>query len=138
MIQGSCLCGVVAYRAEGLIGPLGHCHCHTCRKAHGAAFATTGRAARAGFAWTRGAGIVAHFESSPGKLRHFCPRCGSHLMAEWVEKDQVILRAGSIDSEIAERPKVHIWTSQMAPWYDPDEKLPRLPEGVPASVQTGG
>ena len=136
MIEGSCLCGAVAYRADAFTSPIGHCHCRTCRKAHSAAYATTARVARAGFAWTRGADTVANIESSPGKLRHFCPKCGSHLMAEWVTMDQVILRVGSIDSDFPERPVVHIWASQRAPWDDladdPDAQLPRLPEGAPA------
>ena len=38
MIAGSCLCGAVAYEADALSGPIGHCHCRTCRKAHSAAF----------------------------------------------------------------------------------------------------
>ena len=37
------------YEVDGLAGPIGHCHCSTCRKAHAAAFATTARAERAGF-----------------------------------------------------------------------------------------
>lgn len=39
MIEGSCLCGAVAFAADRLASPSGHCHCDTCRKAHGAAFA---------------------------------------------------------------------------------------------------
>lgn len=38
MIEGGCLCGSIRYRAERIAGPLVHCHCHMCRKAHGSAF----------------------------------------------------------------------------------------------------
>ena len=37
MIIGSCLCGSVEYEISGDIV---HCHCETCRKAHGAAFSS--------------------------------------------------------------------------------------------------
>ncbi|WP_438269521.1 GFA family protein [Neptunomonas phycophila] len=38
MITGSCLCGNVSYEISGEVGDIVHCHCVTCRKAHGAAF----------------------------------------------------------------------------------------------------
>ena len=97
MITGSCLCGQVAYQAAALSGPMGHCHCRTCQKAHSAAFATTARVRRAEFAWTKGGDAVAGFESTPGKTRWFCPRCGSHLMAERNDTHEVILRIGRDD-----------------------------------------
>lgn len=75
--------------------------------------------------------MVAHIESTPGKLRHFCPKCGSHLMAEWTDQDAVILRVASLDTLPAQKPVVHIWTSHQAAFFDFEDGLPRLPEGVP-------
>ena len=40
MITGSCLCGEVTYEISGKVGDIVHCHCQTCRKAHGAAFSS--------------------------------------------------------------------------------------------------
>ncbi len=133
MIKASCLCGAVAYEADGLSGPIGHCHCRTCQKAHAAAFATTARAMRSGFRWTRGDDARRSFESTPGKLRWFCSRCGSQLMAEWTAQDQVILRIDSVDEGIeGERPRAHIWVSHQAPWDPgPHDDLPRFAEGAP-------
>ena len=34
-----------------------------------------------------------------------------------------------LEREIAERPKVHIWRSDAAGWYDPKDALPEWPEG---------
>jgi hypothetical protein len=119
----------VAFAANDLSGPIAHCHCHTCRKAHGAAFATTARVDRAHFSWTRGEDTLRHYESSPGKLRHFCGRCGTHLMAEWIDAPAVILRLGALDDDPGGRPAVHIWTSHEVPWLDYGADLPRLPEG---------
>lgn len=39
-MTGSCLCGTVRYAITGAFETVGHCHCSTCRKTHGAAFAT--------------------------------------------------------------------------------------------------
>ncbi|MEH6808259.1 MAG: GFA family protein [Hyphomonas oceanitis] len=129
-LHGSCFCGAVAYEVEGL-GPVGHCHCKTCQKTHSAAFATTARASRAGFRWTKGADVVAGIESTPGKTRHFCPKCGTHMMAEWHDQDAVIVRVGSLDSPLPSKPVVHIWTSQKADFFDFEDGLPRLPEAFP-------
>jgi hypothetical protein len=133
VIRGSCLCGAVAYEAEALSGPIGHCHCRTCQKAHSAAFATTARVKRAGFRWTKGDETRRSFESTPGKLRWFCSNCGSQLMAEWTGQDEVILRIGSVDDGLGEaRPVGHIWVSHQPAWdLGPDDRLPRFPEAAP-------
>jgi hypothetical protein len=106
---------------------MGHCHCRECRKAHAAAFSTTVRVT--GFRWTAGEEKLSHFESSPGKKRFFCSRCGSHLMAAWDHEDEAILRAGSIDGDPGVRPVGHVWTSQKAEWYEIEDDLPRFEEG---------
>jgi hypothetical protein len=133
MLSGGCLCGAVRYEVRGPLGPIGHCHCRTCRRAHAAAFATTARVARSDFRWVAGAEVVAGFESSPGKRRFFCPRCGSHLMAAWEGAPSVILRVGSLDDDPGARPVVHIWTSQRAPWFEITDALPALPEAAPST-----
>ena len=85
---------------------------------------------RARFRWLSGENSLGHFESSPGKKRSFCTRCGSHVVAAWDHEDELILRVGSLDTDPGTRPRVHIWTSQQAPWYQIDEALPSLAEGV--------
>ena len=40
MIYGSCLCGEVKYEISGEVGEIVHCHCQSCRKAHGSAFSS--------------------------------------------------------------------------------------------------
>jgi len=129
MLTGSCLCGSVAYAVDAPIGPIIHCHCTTCRKAHGAAFSSLSPVPREQFRWIRGAELVASFESSPGKFRRFCPRCGSHLVADRAGQPVVLLRLGCLDTPVTDRPKAHIWRSDGAPWFDPKDQLPELPEG---------
>jgi hypothetical protein len=130
VLLGSCLCGDVRYEIDGELGPIGHCHCRTCRKAHAAAFNTTAWVDRARFRWSAGADRVASFESTPGKRRFFCPRCGSHLMAAWTDAPHVIVRVGSLDSDPGGRPLVHIWTSQKAPWHEISDGLPAFAEAI--------
>ncbi|HVP29252.1 MAG TPA: GFA family protein [Myxococcota bacterium] len=132
-LHGGCLCGAVRYEVDGELGPMGHCHCRTCRKAHAAAFATTARVERSRFRWTAGEGALSSFESTPGKKRFFCPRCGSHLIAAWEGAPEVIVRVGSLDDDPVSRPVAHIWTSQRAPWFELTDALPRFAEGPPSA-----
>ncbi|MEO0439684.1 MAG: GFA family protein [Pseudomonadota bacterium] len=129
MLKGSCLCGSVKYEADCDPGIIIHCHCQTCRKAHSAAFSSLMPVARDAFRWTAGEDVLSRFESSPGKNRHFCTRCGSQLIAERQETDIILLRMGCMDTKIAQKPDAHIWRSDAAPWFDPDHKIRQLPEG---------
>ena len=41
LIEGSCLCGGVAYEAKGPLITMASCHCVQCRKSSGHYFAST-------------------------------------------------------------------------------------------------
>ena len=128
MLVGSCMCGSVAYEVDAPAGPIVHWHCRTCRKAHGSAFSSISVAPRADFRWTKGEGLLASFESSPGKFRRFCSKCGSHILAERAGQPTVMLRLGCLDTLITDRPTAHIWRSDGASWFDPKDRLPELLE----------
>ena len=130
-MKGSCLCGQVSYEVDEFALPMVHCHCVKCRKAHGSAFSTTAAVAREHFRWLSGEQELSFFESSPGKRRHFCRNCGSHLMAEWLDKPGVIIRMGCLDDDPGTKPVAHIWRSEGAVWYNPEDQLPQLDEGRP-------
>ena len=135
MLTGSCLCGGVAYEADAPLERIVHCHCQTCRKTHGAAFSSVTAVPREKFRWVRGQELLGAFESSPGKFRRFCTRCGSPVMAERTAQPMVLLRLGCLDTPVAEpamsnRPQVHIWRSDAALWYDPKAQFPEKAEGL--------
>ena len=94
-LQGSCLCRTVAYEADSLGGPIVHCHCATCRKAHAAAYASTVRVERPHFRIVRGQDKLTAHESSPGKFRHFCSVCGSHVVAERPAQTHILVERGA-------------------------------------------
>ncbi len=128
-VQGTCVCRAVQYEVDELATPIGFCHCHTCQKAHAAVAAPTARVRRENFRWLAGEEFVKGFESSPGKVRHFCGQCGSHLVAIREGEDEYILRVGTLDADPGVRPVVHIWTSHDVPWLAGDD-LPMTPEGL--------
>lgn len=130
-MKGSCLCGAVQYEVDQLDMPISHCHCHTCRKAHAAAFASTAGVKREHFRWLRGKESLRSFESSPGKLRHFCAVCGSHLVAERPAQPHVILRVATLDEDPGLRPVFRIWRSHDVPWLNEDAEIPSYAEWQP-------
>lgn len=132
MLEGSCLCGAVAYAVDAPAGRIVHCHCRTCRKAHGAAFSSVMRVPRSAFRWVRGEDGLRHFESSPGKWRRFCGACGSQIVAERPATPDILLRLGCLDTPLTAVSVGHIWRSDGACWYDPSIPLPEAADGVPA------
>lgn len=131
-LVGQCLCGSVVYAVDRLDGPIAHCHCRTCRKAHAAAFASTARVDREHFRWLRGEAALGAFESSPGKRRYFCTVCGSHLMAERSRQAHVILRVATLDDDPGGGSAMHIWTSQRVSWLRDVAGIPQHAEWPPS------
>ena len=129
MTSGSCLCGNAAYEFSAEVRGVIHCHCITCRKAHGSAFSSVARVPAAEFRLT-GDKYLECFESSPGKHRHFCSNCGTHIYAKRDGRDHVILRLGSLDTQLGAKEVAHTWMSDSADWFDLDSDLPRYEEGV--------
>jgi len=123
MIKGSCLCRKVTYEISGEVGDIVHCHCITCRKAHGAAFSSVASVQLTNFQLT-GEEKLSSFESSSGKVRHFCANCGTQIYAIREGASHIILRLGSLDDEINSKEISHIWTSQKASWYNINNALP--------------
>lgn len=126
-MKGSCLCGAVEYEIDSIDLPIAHCHCRTCRKAHGALACSSAGVKRVNFRWLNGQDKLSSFESSPGKLRHFCSVCGSHLVAERSSQPHVIVRVATLDEDPGVIPESHIWVSHDVPWL--------RYEGVPAYLE---
>ncbi|WP_313954107.1 GFA family protein [Accumulibacter sp.] len=130
-MKGSCLCGAVEYEIDELDMPIAHCHCRTCRKAHAAMFASTAGVRREHFRWLKGEEKRTAFESSPGKLRHFCSVCGSHLVAERPAQPHVIVRVATLDEDPGAKPAAHIWRSHDAAWLQDGKDVPSYQEWPP-------
>jgi hypothetical protein len=132
MLEGGCLCGGVRFRVTGKLGPAGFCHCQQCRRASGSAFAANAPVRTRYFALTAGADLVSEYESSPGKFRAFCRRCGSPLYSRRDSEPEIRrLRLGSFDGDPGRRPLAHVWVVSKAPWYSIEDSLPRYPEAPP-------
>lgn len=119
-LKGSCLCRRITYEAQVLSGPIRHCHCTTCRKAHASAYTTSAGVQRSQLRILRGQDDLTVFESSPGKFRYFCRNCGTHVFAERPEQQHITLRVATLDDNPGERPSHHVWTAHDVAWLAPD------------------
>jgi hypothetical protein len=130
-LSGGCLCGGVRFSYAGpLGGPLGTvtiCHCAQCRRAQGLACAVAPVRAD-GFSLQSGADLVREYESSPGKVRAFCGRCGSPLYSRRdSQPDRLRLRLGALDDPPPGlKIEAHTFARDLPAWAD-DGEAPRFP-----------
>ncbi|MCC5886782.1 MAG: GFA family protein [Gammaproteobacteria bacterium] len=126
--EGSCLCGAMRYRFDAEPAAYGCCHCRSCRKASGGAFAANIAVPAASFRLLKGAEFLKRFESSPNKFRCFCSNCGSPLFAHVGESPSFLrVRLGSLDSEFSTPPVCHFFTGEKADWFEITDDRPEFP-----------
>jgi hypothetical protein len=121
--HGGCFCGSVRYAIRGMPEYSAHCHCRSCQRAIGAAFATWIGVKAENFAIT--AGTLAVCNTSPGVERGFCGRCGSSLTYvgdKW--PGQVGVLAPTLDDPAIANPSIHVYTERQLPWVKLGDELP--------------
>jgi hypothetical protein len=125
---GSCLCGAVRFRVHGEVAPIQFCHCSQCRKAQGSAFASNVPVATSALEWLAGRELLTEYESSPGKKRAFCSRCGSPVYSRRDAAPEVLrLRVGLLDEPVQARPAAHFCVASKAGWDVIGDDLPQFP-----------
>jgi hypothetical protein len=112
--EGRCLCGAVRFVATG--EPLGvaWCHCHSCRKHSGAPVSVF--VAFRHDAYTITEGEITKFNSSPGRWRGFCAKCGSTLTCEGEGSTEMHFHVGAFDEGAPFKPTRHIFPEERLPW----------------------
>ena len=127
---GSCLCGGVRFRIEADLGPVQVCHCQQCRKAQGGPFAAVIPVPTSAFHLIDGQALLSTYESSPGKQRVFCSRCGSPVFSRREALPGVLrLRAGLIDEPLKVGIAWHAYTDSKCGWWPIEGDAPRYPQG---------
>ena len=129
MVTGSCLCGGITFCIRSELEPIQVCHCMQCRKAQGAPLATNTPVPASAFQLLSGAELMTAFESSPGKQRVFCSRCGSPIYSSKDTVPGVLrIRAGLLNEPLTARPVAHFHTASKANWWPICDELPQFAE----------
>jgi hypothetical protein len=133
IVEGSCLCGGVAFEIELPFRRANVCHCSRCRKHSGGAGLVQGRVARERFRLLRGDELVRSYRPDGGKVKAFCSACGSSLFGgDWPDGPEISVRFGSLDGDPGIRPEYHTFVDSTPPWdVLPDDGLPRFAGAKP-------
>jgi hypothetical protein len=123
---GRCLCGGIRFEITEPLAPIQVCHCSQCRQAQGGPFATNIPVNTSAFELQAGADLITAYESSPGKTRSFCRRCGSPLFSQRASLPGVLrIRAGLMEGPLDTQLGWHIYTGSKANWWHIDDDLPQ-------------
>lgn len=77
MMEGSCLCGLVAFAVKRRPTTFYRCHCSLCRKQSGVGFNLATLMDAEAFSWLQGEEAIVSWTKSTGYRNDFCSRCGS-------------------------------------------------------------
>ena len=117
---GCCHCGAVRFVARFPSRFVAHCHCASCRRAHGAAFVTWAGFPSVQVELVAGADLLSEHASSPGVARRFCRKCGTKLFYasdRWPGETHVVLAA--FDEPVDRLPSGHAFYAEHASWLPP-------------------
>jgi hypothetical protein len=130
MYTGKCLCGGVEFQIDGELAPIQVCYCKQCQRAQGTALATNIPVATKAFRLLKGSELIRGFESSPGKQRCFCERCGSPIYSKRDSLPDVVrIRAGLIGGELPTQLLAHFHVAAKSNWWSIRDDLPQYAEG---------
>jgi hypothetical protein len=129
MNAGTCLCGEVRYEIDAPRGALTHCHCSSCRKHHGAPFASFLEVSAHAFRWLQGERRVAKFSSSPARPRCFCEACGA--VAPIFVGDRYLVPAGNLSGELNVAAGRHAFVNSKPAWHTIADALPQYLGAAP-------
>lgn len=132
---GSCLCEGVSFQIQGELEGIQVCHCRQCRKAQGGAFAAVVPVSTLAFQLVGGEALLKSYESSVGKERVFCGRCGSPIFSRRRAMPGVVrVRAGLINEAIERGIAFHAYTESKCNWWAVEEEggAPQYSEGAPS------
>jgi hypothetical protein len=129
--SGGCACGAIRYEcsAEPLIAL--NCHCRSCQRASGSAYASNLAVPKDAFKLTKGQPKYYEDKADSGNTvrRGFCPECGSPLFGQSPARPDFIgIRAGSLDDPSWHQPSMDIYTDSAQPWDYMNPELPKFPK----------
>ena len=128
MVQftGGCLCGKIRYKVSAKPQYIDNCHCDTCRKATGSAFATNIFVSKDDLVVTQGEPKSFSHNADSGNTvtKEFCANCGSQLFGYGTKRpDAKNIKVGSIDDANFVQPIANLYMKRALPFTQIDPSL---------------
>jgi hypothetical protein len=126
-LTGQCLCGDIAFAADGEVPVMANCHCTACRQSTGSAFATLMFMKSDDVQITGTPKTFQHGSDGGSTLtKLFCGNCGTPMFTQNSKREGMLgLRAGLINEHEEFVPKVNVYTSSKM-------KATVMDDGIPA------
>jgi hypothetical protein len=124
-LVGGCLCGTARFAAQPPILFCCHCHCHWCRRAHGAAFVTWVGVRDVSFRLMTGE-TLRWYRSSEQSERGFCNQCGTTMFfRSTLAPGEMHIALACVDDAAEIEPKAHVFYDTHVNWVTLGDELPR-------------
>jgi hypothetical protein len=132
VVQGSCLCGQIAFELDAAPRRMVNCHCSRCRRSRGSAHATNVFSRKDNLRWIRGEEHLrtCRIPDAMMYVNSFCDTCGSKMPALFEKVGLYLIPVGVLDTTLDAKPGINIYVSSKAPWFDITDTLPQF-EGMP-------
>lgn len=118
--EGGCACGEVRYRLDDVPFAVHCCHCRSCQRETGSAFALNGLVEADRIAVIAGEPerVETPSESGKGQSIFRCPNCRAALWSHYggMGEKAAFVRIGTLDDPDAFPPDLHIFTRSKQPW----------------------
>ncbi|WEX74528.1 GFA family protein [Sinorhizobium numidicum] len=130
--KGTCFCGALEIQVSGAPEEMGYCHCSSCRSYSGAPVTAFTLWKAESVKIVRGAEFLGRFNKIGFSERHFCIKCGGHLMTVHPTFGLTDVYAAAIPT-MTFKPAVHLnYAEAVLPMKDGLPKLRDFP------AQAGG
>jgi len=127
---GRCFCGAVRFTLDGEVSTVVHCHCASCRRAHGAAYISEAIVPAAAFTIVAGEDAVRRHQQ-----RYFCGTCAGRLFNRTDSGPPLVaVMLSAFDDPPEAAHGIHVNVASRAPWVtipDDEKQFPGFPPGFP-------
>ena len=132
-INGSCFCGAIKYKIDGILKDAISCHCSMCRKAFSSQASAFAHINPDDFSWLSGENLLSTYESKTGVGIQFCNKCGSTLCG--TNKGKVMgVTLGCVEGDPKIEISKHIFVGSKAAWEVIPEGVPQYEEWPPENA----
>ncbi|MDL2402367.1 GFA family protein [Rhizobium mayense] len=121
-LTGGCQCGAIRFACDLPPQNVHVCHCRMCQKAVGGPFAVICPVMKTAFRVTRGA--FSWFQSSALARRGFCRDCGTPMIFEYPEFEDIGILVGTFDQPDRAPPVAQYGNESRVSWYSRLHELP--------------